>query len=76
MLIVNQFAASFRKLHDYNEDNHLDGHELRAAFASESDNYNIRDIEARVDKVLEDDDMDNDGKISWDEFLGSFHLTN
>lgn len=65
------------QLYDYNEDNYLDGHELRAAFYSEQEQADkkkplLSDVEKLVDDVLKSDDADNDGKISWDEFLASF----
>jgi hypothetical protein len=55
----------------------LDGHELRAAFYSEHEKNEMKkpllsDIEKLVDDVFKTDDIDNDGKISWDEFMTSF----
>ncbi|CAG8646741.1 3204_t:CDS:2, partial [Scutellospora calospora] len=63
-------------IHDTNNDGHLDGHELRGAFIEhESDDdsnknlLTIEEIVEMIDHVLLEDDMNNDGKISWDEYL-------
>ncbi|KAG0221058.1 hypothetical protein B0O80DRAFT_496132 [Mortierella sp. GBAus27b] len=61
-------------LHDRNKDGYLDGIELRAAFSD----YNQGDEESKltlkqmldmIDHVIAEDDTDNDGKISWEEYL-------
>ncbi|KAF9985997.1 hypothetical protein BGZ65_009132 [Modicella reniformis] len=61
-------------LHDSNKDGYLDGIELRAAFSD----YNQGEPDTMVplekmldmiDHVIEEDDIDNDGKISWEEYL-------
>ncbi|KAJ3181111.1 hypothetical protein HDU85_003816 [Gaertneriomyces sp. JEL0708] len=70
----------FFTLHDYNHDSHLDGHELRIAFTgmgadlpipAPQDRLKLVDVEDMVDHVLLEDDKDNDGKISWEEYLAS-----
>lgn len=59
-------------LHDHNHDGHLDGHELRQAWmASDPTIYTLAKAEDVVDKILEQDDLDNDGRISWEEYLSS-----
>jgi hypothetical protein len=55
-------------LHDQNGDNHLDGHELRAAFSdfdhdAEEDPtqfVSLEDITLMVDHVLAEDDLDGE----------------
>ncbi|KAI8891937.1 hypothetical protein BC833DRAFT_613009 [Globomyces pollinis-pini] len=69
----------FFSLHDYNKDHHLDGHELRLAYLgyelyeqeSVEHSLTLEDLSAMVDHALLEDDKDNDGKISWDEYLES-----
>ncbi|KAI8815370.1 hypothetical protein BJ742DRAFT_864592 [Cladochytrium replicatum] len=61
---------------DLDRDHHLDGHELRNAFIAGFDEkvrttLQIVDIEEMVDHALKEDDHDNDGKISWIEYLVS-----
>ena len=59
-------------LHDYNNDEHLDGHELRHAWmASNPEKYSKEVVEPMVDKIIERDDTDNDGRISWAEYLSA-----
>ncbi|KAI9302888.1 hypothetical protein BJ944DRAFT_166420 [Cunninghamella echinulata] len=66
-------------LHDRNGDGYLDGHELRGAFSDfdvehEEDPakyVSLEDITSMVDHVLEEDDLDGDGKISWEEYMQS-----
>ncbi|ORX52705.1 hypothetical protein DM01DRAFT_1268933, partial [Hesseltinella vesiculosa] len=66
-------------LHDRNGDGHLDGHELRAAFSDFDAEHeedptkfvSLEDITAMVDHVLEEDDLDGDGRISWEEYMQS-----
>lgn len=59
-------------LHDNNHDGHLDGHELRAAWMSSNPTkYTLPVADELVDKILLNDDLDNDGKISWEEYLTS-----
>jgi len=60
-------------LHDVNEDGYLDGHELYHAFAddyAEEGNVIAHDTLVEwVDHVLEEDDQEQDGRISWAEYL-------
>ncbi|KAL1923785.1 uncharacterized protein VTP21DRAFT_8765 [Calcarisporiella thermophila] len=62
-------------LHDYNKDNHLDGHELRHVLTDVEEGDNplppLSEIDKTVDHVLLEDDIDGDGKISWEEYLAS-----
>ncbi|OZJ05893.1 hypothetical protein BZG36_00893 [Bifiguratus adelaidae] len=63
-------------LHDYDKDGHLDGHELRAAFTdfdgiNAADLLNLEEVNEMVDHVLEEDDINGDGKISWEEYIAS-----
>ncbi|KAJ3091393.1 hypothetical protein HK102_000716 [Quaeritorhiza haematococci] len=64
----------FFSLYDYNKDEHLDGHELRNAFTEydkEDKDMQLIDVEEMIEHVLREDDRDNDGKISWEEYLAS-----
>ncbi|TPX69299.1 hypothetical protein SpCBS45565_g02548 [Spizellomyces sp. 'palustris'] len=67
----------FFSLHDYNEDSHLDGNELMAAFTQAGEmpppgsRLSVKDLEEMIDHALEEDDTDGDGKISWEEYLTS-----
>ncbi|KAI9350022.1 hypothetical protein DFJ73DRAFT_832797 [Zopfochytrium polystomum] len=80
----------FFTLSDFNNDGHLDGHELRNSFVQlevqadlerrgrpdENGHYArqrlpLRDVEAMVDHALSEDDVNNDGLISWTEYLAS-----
>ncbi|KND05077.1 uncharacterized protein SPPG_00752 [Spizellomyces punctatus DAOM BR117] len=67
----------FFSLHDYNEDSHLDGNELMAAFTQAGEmppvgsRLSRKDLEEMIDHALEEDDTDGDGKISWEEYLAS-----
>ncbi|CAI2165832.1 7040_t:CDS:2 [Funneliformis geosporum] len=63
-------------IHDANNDGFLDGHELREAFTDniignkdEQPPLKLEEIIEMIDHVLLEDDMDNDGKISWEEYL-------
>ncbi|CAG8617237.1 9982_t:CDS:2 [Dentiscutata erythropus] len=63
-------------IHDTNQDGYLDGHELRGAFTDEFDNESDKDALLKIDEIVEmidhallEDDMDNDGRISWEEYL-------
>ncbi|GAB5590291.1 hypothetical protein Unana1_05191 [Umbelopsis nana] len=63
-------------LHDYNKDGFLDGHELRAAFTDFEDDdpsavVSLDEVTDMVDHVLEEDDLNGDGLISWEEYLES-----
>ncbi|KAI9208268.1 uncharacterized protein BJ171DRAFT_490844 [Polychytrium aggregatum] len=63
-------------LHDQNHDGFLDGHEIRNALttfgpAQGSDRKSIDQIEREVDEALAQADTNNDGLVSWDEYLGS-----
>ncbi|KAI9349268.1 hypothetical protein DFJ73DRAFT_760640 [Zopfochytrium polystomum] len=77
-------------LHDYNNDEHLDGHELRVVFSDmealtdqgrsgrpdmngklAKDRLTLEKVEELIDSVLEEDDLDNDGAISWAEYVAS-----
>jgi len=66
----------FFTLHDYNKDNELDGNELFASFVDGFDptieeKKDIEYIMEWVDHILEEDDIDGNGKISWSEYLAS-----
>ncbi|PKC10444.1 hypothetical protein RhiirA5_355443 [Rhizophagus irregularis] len=60
-------------IHDVNRDGYLDGHELREAFIDDefgdSEGLKLEEIVEMIDHVLLEDDMNNDGKISWEEYL-------
>ncbi|KAI8146517.1 hypothetical protein BJV82DRAFT_389331 [Fennellomyces sp. T-0311] len=66
-------------LHDTNNDGSLDGHELRSAFTDfdedEEDDptqyVSLDEVTDMVDHVLEEDDLNGDGLISWEEYLQS-----
>ncbi|KAI9325582.1 hypothetical protein BDR26DRAFT_1013948 [Obelidium mucronatum] len=75
----------FFQLHDHNKDGHLDGHELLTVYAGQeikvgSDGRpvegsvtpsKLQDLFRLVDTVLDMDDTDNDGMISWEEYYAS-----
>ncbi|ORX81968.1 hypothetical protein BCR32DRAFT_232300 [Anaeromyces robustus] len=66
----------FFTLHDYNKDSELDGNELFASFMDGFDpeveeKKDLRYILEWVDHILEEDDIDGNGKISWSEYLAS-----
>ncbi|KAJ3076019.1 hypothetical protein HDU98_005968 [Podochytrium sp. JEL0797] len=65
----------FFSLHDYDHNSHLDGHELRVAFAEfetkEKGVSTLAEVEKLVDAALEKDDHNGDGLISWTEYLQS-----
>ncbi|KAI8820353.1 hypothetical protein BJ741DRAFT_638983 [Chytriomyces cf. hyalinus JEL632] len=79
----------FFQLHDHNKDGHLDGHELLTVYAGQelkvgsdgrpvhanSPATRLSEIKKLVDVVLDMDDTDNDGMISWEEYYASqkFH---
>ncbi|KAI8049131.1 uncharacterized protein B0P05DRAFT_563842 [Gilbertella persicaria] len=63
-------------IHDLNGDGYLDGHELRIAFTDfdqhEADTtMTLKEVTAMIDHVLEEDDKNGDGLISWTEYLES-----
>ncbi|RUP51646.1 hypothetical protein BC936DRAFT_146780 [Jimgerdemannia flammicorona] len=62
-------------LHDYNKDGYLDGHELRSAFTDfegkDTPTMSLEEVVDMVDHVLEEDDKDGDGRISWEEYMAS-----
>ncbi|CEG66072.1 hypothetical protein RMATCC62417_02721 [Rhizopus microsporus] len=64
-------------IHDQNGDGFLDGHELRQAFTDfghdedVSKYLSLDEITEMVDHVLEEDDLNGDGLISWSEYLES-----
>ncbi|KAI8612774.1 hypothetical protein BC830DRAFT_1135197 [Chytriomyces sp. MP71] len=72
-------------MHDHNKDGHLDGHELLTVYASQelkvgpdgrpvhanSHITRIGELRKLVDTVLDMDDTDNDGMISWEEYYSS-----
>ncbi|TPX60619.1 hypothetical protein CcCBS67573_g08986 [Chytriomyces confervae] len=74
----------FFQLHDHNKDGHLDGHELLTVYAGQelkvgsdgrpvhanSPATRLSEIKKLVDVVLDMDDTDNDGMISWEEYYG------
>ncbi|KAI8983607.1 hypothetical protein BDB01DRAFT_791426 [Pilobolus umbonatus] len=64
--------------HDTNGDGHLDGHELRHAFTDFGDDHvdstqflSLDEVTDMVDHVLQEDDLNGDGLISWAEYLES-----
>lgn len=69
----------FFSLHDYDKDGKLDGHELGLAFqgyefyngTTFEESLDTKDLEFMIDHALHEDDSDNDGKISWEEYLES-----
>jgi hypothetical protein len=69
----------FFSTHDYNEDGHLDGHELALSIIGYEFNkgeetlteLSLPEMEVLINHTLEEDDKDNDGKISWAEYLES-----
>ncbi|KAH7045019.1 hypothetical protein BKA57DRAFT_396758 [Linnemannia elongata] len=64
-------------LHDTNKDGHLDGIELRAAFSDYNDQHTpnsqstvtLQQMLDMIDHVIEEDDINNDGKISLEEYM-------
>ncbi|KAI9312706.1 hypothetical protein BX666DRAFT_815411 [Dichotomocladium elegans] len=78
-LSENELIYYLFVLHDTNADGHLDGHELRAAFTDfdedEEDDLtgyvSLEEVTDMVDHVLEEDDINGDGLISWEEYLQS-----
>ncbi|KAI7865423.1 hypothetical protein BDF14DRAFT_1825318 [Spinellus fusiger] len=64
-------------LHDKNGDGYLDGHELRASIMEDimtedtASAISLDELTEVVDHVLEEDDMNGDGLISWEEYLQS-----
>ncbi|KAI9206286.1 uncharacterized protein BJ171DRAFT_497178 [Polychytrium aggregatum] len=66
-------------LHDQNHDGHLDGHEIRNALTTfrevaEGDKRSLNQIERDVDELLSKTDLNNDGLVSWEEYLASEDL--
>ncbi|KAL3901987.1 MAG: hypothetical protein SGCHY_000168 [Lobulomycetales sp.] len=59
-------------LHDLNHDSHLDGHEMREAlYLPQDGSISLAEAEKMIDHIMEEDDHDNDGMISWEEYLES-----
>ncbi|OBZ87805.1 Multiple coagulation factor deficiency protein 2 [Choanephora cucurbitarum] len=61
-------------IHDLNGDGFLDGHELRVAmsdFDHEELDLSLKEVTEMIDHVLEEDDINGDGLISWSEYLES-----
>ncbi|KAJ1929455.1 hypothetical protein IWQ60_001136 [Tieghemiomyces parasiticus] len=60
---------------DLNDDGFLDGNELRLpwyeSFAKNHQYVDITMVDGKVDRVLVEDDLDNDGLISPDEYFAS-----
>ncbi|KAF9543350.1 hypothetical protein EC957_000941 [Mortierella hygrophila] len=64
-------------LHDTNKDGHLDGIELRAAFSDYNDQHTpnsqstvtLQQMLDMIDHVIGEDDINNDGKISLEEYM-------
>ena len=75
----NQDVFYFFTLHDYNKDHYLDGHELALAFMGYEfykgkeleEEIRREDLEFMINHALLEDDKDNDGKISWQEYFES-----
>lgn len=61
---------SFFKMHDLNHDSYLDESELRSFYGFERDvDPQASHIKAIIGRVLEDMDMDKDGRISMSEYI-------
>ncbi|KAJ3124372.1 hypothetical protein HK098_001196 [Nowakowskiella sp. JEL0407] len=63
-------------LNDINGDGYLDGIEFRVAFTKHipaDADFRITDVEQMIDHIFDSDDVDNDGKISWEEYLATKH---
>jgi hypothetical protein len=59
-------------LHDYDHNEKLDGLELRSAWMnSDPSIYTLTKAEEIVDNILENDDLNNDGFIDWEEYLAN-----
>ena len=61
-------------LSDHDGDGKLDGHELLMALNDGLDaesGWSLEDSLAHIDLVMKEDDLDGDGKISFEEFLTS-----
>ncbi|CAO3667001.1 unnamed protein product [Rhizopus stolonifer] len=63
-------------IHDRNGDGFLDGHELRQAFTDFGDEdaskfLSLEEVTEMIDHVIEEDDLNGDGLISWSEYLES-----
>ncbi|EPZ36498.1 hypothetical protein ROZALSC1DRAFT_31104 [Rozella allomycis CSF55] len=65
-----ELAALFN-LRDVNRDGYLDGHELRFIFVESFPSMPLVELDKAVDHVLEEDDKNNDGKISFAEYIAS-----
>ncbi|KAI8823546.1 uncharacterized protein EV422DRAFT_359848 [Fimicolochytrium jonesii] len=72
----------FFSLADQNGDHYLDGHELRHTYTTGGGEQStehppkehrlpLEEVESMIDHTLLEDDIDGDGKISWDEYLAS-----
>ncbi|KAG1441770.1 hypothetical protein G6F46_012165 [Rhizopus delemar] len=66
-------------VHDLNGDGYLDGHEIRCAYTDfhfKNNSPSLNEVTDMVDHVLEEDDLNGDGLISWNEYLESqaYHL--
>lgn len=68
------------KLHDYDNNNKLDGVELGNAMTHFHDEDNSQDtsntytdeqLSSMIDQILEEDDMNKDGYIDYTEFVGA-----
>ncbi|RKP02774.1 hypothetical protein CXG81DRAFT_5565, partial [Caulochytrium protostelioides] len=68
-------------LNDHDMDGFLDGHELFMSFMADAnagvhaaalpDRLSLADLRAVVAEVMDEDDRDGDGRISWEEYLAS-----
>lgn len=67
------------KLHDYDNNNKLDGIELGNAMthfhdednSQDTTNYSDEQLSSMIDQILEEDDINKDGYIDYTEFVGA-----
>jgi Ca2+-binding EF-hand superfamily protein len=56
-------------LWDHNEDEHLDGHELYGALQEGEESITHVELANWVDHILDNDDKNGDGMLSWEEYI-------
>ncbi|KAF9110269.1 hypothetical protein BGX27_006587 [Mortierella sp. AM989] len=73
MLTEKEELMMLFSLHDTNKDGYLDGIELRGAFSDyskgSSSPLTLKQMTDMIDHVIAEDDTDNDGRVSWEEYL-------